>query len=243
MAQRHHRPEAHLLLARARAGARQRRRAGDRRHADRPRRLPARLRGARGAAAGEPGLGALRAGRGARRSGGDAAPAELVGPARRARLHAPPVRQLAARVELGRAYLPGADPRPRARLQRVGDRPHPRRLRDRGGGRAARDPAARASPARIARPGRRDADVRRRLRDLSARADRVGHGLLRRRPRPGARRRPADGHDDAAPDHAGGAPRRGDRACARWRSTCRARSCRWHSASPARRWAPRRCSG
>ena len=49
------------------------------------------------------------------------------------------------------------------------------------------------------------------LRDLSVRAHRVGDGLLRGGPRPGARRRPADGHDDAAPDHAGGAPRRGDR--------------------------------
>ena len=33
--------------------------------------------------------------------------------------------------------LPGADPRPRARLQRLGDRPRARRLRDRGGGGAA----------------------------------------------------------------------------------------------------------
>ena len=161
----------------------------------------------------------------------------------RARLHAAPARQLAALVELGRAFLPGADPRPRARLQRLGDRPDPRRLRDRGRRRAAGDPAARPSPARVARAGRRDADLRRRLRALSARPRGVGDGLLRRRPRPGARRGPADDHDDAAPDHAARRAMARRSPCARWRSTCRARSCRSRSASPARRSAHRRCSG
>ena len=117
------RAEADLLVARPRAGAVQRRRPGRRRHADRCRRLSPRLRRPGGAAARQPGLGAPRSGRAARRRRRRGAPSELLGPAQGAGLHPPPARQLAALVELGRALLPGADPRPRARLQRLGDRP------------------------------------------------------------------------------------------------------------------------
>ena len=50
-----------------------------------------------------------------------------LGPARRPALRAAAAGQLAAVVELGRARVRGADPRPRARLQRVGDRARARR--------------------------------------------------------------------------------------------------------------------
>src|SRR6185369_4422015 len=59
---------------------------------------------------------------------------------------------------------------------------------------------------------RLDADLRGGVRRLSARAVVVGDGRLRRRPRPCAWRGATDGDGDAAPDHAGRTPRRGDRA-------------------------------
>ena len=142
--------------------------------------------------------------------------AQLVGTAGRTRIPAPAARQLAAVVELGRAHVPGADARPRARLQRVGDRPRARRVRERGGRDPGRDPVDRAPAARSAGAGRRDADDARGVPASTRSRRRPGRwALCAARARPRARRGAADDHGDAAPDHARPAPRRGDRACAR----------------------------
>ena len=184
-----------------------------------------RLRRARAAAAREPGLGAPGAARGAGRPVAAGASASNAWNLLRAPgFTAPAAGQLAALVELGRAQLPGARPRPRARLLRLGDRPRARRLRRLAVAAVRlRHPVPRASPGGAQGAGRRDAHRRRRLRGLSVRPRGLGDGRLRRlsglRPGRGA----ADDHDDAAPDHAAhtGTARRSP--CARWRSTCRAR--------------------
>ena len=153
------RAQARLQLARPRAGALERGRAGARRRADRPERLSPRLRRARAAAAGGPGLGAP--GAASRRRPPHAAPRPS---ARRAwdLLHAPGLRRLllvnwllSSSWDVHTFVVP--DPRPRARLQRLGDRPGARRLRDRGDRGAAGHPVPRAPAARGAGAGRRDA--------------------------------------------------------------------------------------
>ena len=114
--------------------------------AHRPQRLRPRLRRARAAAAREPRLVGPGAARDAAGTGAGGAQRQRLEPAADAGVPAPAARQLAALVELGRAQLPGADPRPRARLLGLGDRSGARRLRGRRGGGAAGDSLPRAPP-------------------------------------------------------------------------------------------------
>ena len=96
--------QARLQLARPGAGALQRRRAGARRHADRPRRLPRRLPRAGAAAAGQPGWARLVPVEAACRRRRAPPRGTARGTCWRAGLAPPAARQLAAVVVLGRAH-------------------------------------------------------------------------------------------------------------------------------------------
>ena len=134
MRARRDRAEARLQLARPRAGAAERRRAGARRHADRPGRL-SRSRSPRltAAAAGEPGVGArvpVEAPPPARPRSAARSSWDLLRDAGLARACCSSTGCSSSSWDVHSFLVP--DPRPRARLQRLGDRPRARRVRDRG---------------------------------------------------------------------------------------------------------------
>ena len=202
----------------------ERRRSGAGRRADRPERIPPRLRRARAPAAAEPGLGPPGAARGAGRA---AAPQ-----AKRSNawnlLQAPGF----TRLLLVNWLLSSSWDVHSFLVPILG---HERGFSASAIGLVLGVFATSVAAVRLVIPflahrlargqgaGRGDAHRRRRLRRLSVRPRGLGDGRLRHRPRLRPGRGAADDHDDAAPDHAGrtGTARRSP--CARWRSISPAR--------------------